>query len=188
MGQSTSSYKRQQYDAYQTPEWVTNTVTPFLSKLRLKRSMIWEPACGDGQMIRALEDDGFNVGVATDIQHGLDFFGCYGLPDSRIKAIVTNPPFSTAADFASHAIDLMAAKKGVVALLLRADFDSAKTRRYLFADCPMWSQKIVLLNRIVWFVDKNGKPKASPSENHAWYIWNHKHTGPATVHYAEKRE
>jgi hypothetical protein len=55
---------------------------------------------------------------------------------------------------------------GKVAMLLRTDFDHAKTRRHLFADCPAFARKIVLSKRIWWIKNSIGQP----SFNHAWYI------------------
>jgi hypothetical protein len=65
----------------------------------------------------------------------------------------------------------------------RTDFDHAKSRRHLFADCPAFAKKLVLTKRIVWFVEDDGKPKAAPSFNHAWFIWSWKHDGPPTIAY-----
>ncbi len=63
------------------------------------------------------------------------------------------------------------------------DFDHAKRRAYLFADCPQFAKKIVLTRRIVWFVEADGKPKASPSFNHAWFLWDWQHAGPPVIAY-----
>jgi hypothetical protein len=68
----------------------------------------------------------------------------------------------------------------MVAMLLKPDFDSGIGRVHLFRDCPAWSKKIVLLKRIVWFETEGGN---GPSENHAWYLWSHKHSGPAQIAY-----
>jgi len=38
---------------------------------------------------------------------------------------------------------------------------------------------LVLTRRIVWFE----APKAAPSFNHAWYIWDWKHVGPPVLAY-----
>ena len=134
-------------------------------------------------MVRVLQDR-FMV-LATDVQTGVDFLETKQLPSAAIRGICTNPPYSLAAEFCRHALALIKPVNGFVAMLLRVDFDSAKTRSDLFADCPAWSKKIVLTKRIVWFVDpETGKPKASPSENHCWMIWSWDHVGPATIAYA----
>jgi hypothetical protein len=69
-------------------------------------------------------------------------------------------------------------------MLLRCDFDHAQSRTHLFRDCPALAKKLVLLRRIAWFVEANGKPKASPSFNHAWFIWDWQHDGPPTIGYS----
>ncbi len=134
-------------------------------------------------MVRVLR--GQFVVLATDVQTGVDFLETEQLPDASIRGIVTNPPYDKAPEFCEHALALTKPVGGFVAMLLRVDFDSAKTRAHLFRDCRAWSKKIVLTKRIVWFVDPDtGKPKSSPSENHAWFVWNHGHFGPATIEYA----
>lgn len=69
-------------------------------------------------------------------------------------------------------------------MLLRTDFDHAKTRRHLFADCPAFAKKVVLTKRILWFTPEPGAKGKSPSENHAWWIWDWQHRGAPTVGYA----
>lgn len=179
MSQRVSSYDRVALDTYRTPAWVTNCLLAFI---QAKPGTLWEPAASDGQMVKILQDQ-FLV-LATDIQTGTDFLKTTALPDPSVRGIITNPPYSVAEDFCAHAIKLTAPVKGFVAMLLRVDFDSAKTRAYLFRDCPAFAKKIVLTKRIAWFVEDDGKPKSSPSFNHAWYTWDHTHAGPPTIAYA----
>lgn len=179
MSQRQSGYERKPLDFYATPTWVTESL---LGEILTRPGSIWEPACGDGQMVRVLKEH-FRV-VATDIDGGIDFLAATTLPSLDIRGIVTNPPYDVAERFCSHALSLVEPVKGFVAMLLRCDFDHAKSRTYLFKDCPAWSRKLVLTKRIVWFVESDGKPKASPSFNHAWHIWSWKHEGPPTIGYA----
>jgi hypothetical protein len=104
-------------------------------------------------------------------------------PDG-VEGIVTNPPFGLATEFIEHSLRLMEPVGGYVAMLLPSDFDHAQSRVHLFRNCPQFSRRVVLLRRIVWFVEANGKPKASPSTNHIWALWCHQHTGKPTVDYA----
>jgi hypothetical protein len=94
-----------------------------------------------------------------------------------VDAIVTNPPYSLARQFIERALAVLG--NGVVAMLLRADFDCAKTRSHLFAKCPSFSKKVVLTKRVVWF----DRPGAAPSFNHSWFIWDGLHKGPPTIEY-----
>jgi hypothetical protein len=172
MSQRGSGYARKALDNYETPEWVTHAVVPHLgSKLH-----IWEPAAGGGKMVRALANAGCTV-EASDISDGRDFLKTPAIFNCDV--IMTNPPYFLAQEFIEHAIEVMQPSMGKVAMLLRTDFDHAKGRRHLFGECPIFAKKLVLTRRIVWFE----APKAAPSFNHAWYIWDWKHVGPPVLAY-----
>jgi hypothetical protein len=132
------------------------------------------------RLVVALRAEGFSVTATAD-----DFLVRNALPHSRVEAAVTNPPFGSsgrlACQFIAHTLELVP----IVAMLLRIDFDSGKTRTNLFRDCQAFAHKIVLLDRIVWF-ERKGAP--GPSENHAWFIWNAQHRGPPTIGYASKSD
>ena len=72
----------------------------------------------------------------------------------------------------------LTASDGLVAMLLRTDFDHAKSRQHLFQH-PAFSKKLVLTKRIKWFEDSKGQP----SFNHAWFVWDYRHKGPPTLAY-----
>ena len=170
MSQRESGYERIELDCYETPEWVTRVLLPYLSSIKF----VWEPAAGSGKMARELKAAGLQV-LSTDISAGQDFLLAGKQP---VDAIVTNPPYSSATPFIEHALHLTSGG-GKVAMLLRTDFDHAKRRRHLFADCPAFARKIVLTKRIRWFENSSGQP----SFNHAWYIWDHNHAGKPTLEY-----
>lgn len=180
MSQRESGYERKERDLYETPEWVTQALLPHLPTL----GAIWEPACGSGKMLRVLEKSGAYL-MGSDLHNGPDSdFLLQELPHgSEWNAIITNPPYELGTEFCEHALRLMEPVRGMVAMLMRTDFDHAKSRTHLFRDCPAFTKKLVLMKRIAWFVEANGKPKASPSFNHAWYIWDWRHDGPPTITY-----
>jgi hypothetical protein len=175
MSQRNSGFRRKKLDDYPTPPWVTEALLPHLpARVRT----IWEPAAGSGQMARVLKQAGYAV-RASDISQGIDFldeefagFDC--------DAIVTNPPHDKAKvrPFIERALHFTK-PSGAVAMLFRTDCDHAKWRRHLFGRCPQFAKKLVLTERIVWFAG----PKADPSENHAWFIWDWKHHGPPVLAY-----
>ena len=182
MSQRDSGYARKVFDRYETPEWVTESLRPHLPRAF---QVIWEPASGSGKMARVLE--GMCGVVRTDIapignaDAELNFL--QAAHRSNVDAIITNPPYELATEFCEHALNLMEPVGGFVAMLLRTDFDHAKSRCHLFRDCPAFAKKLVLTKRIAWFVEANGRPKASPSFNHAWYVWDWMHEGPPTIAY-----
>ena len=173
MSQRASGYARCERDLYETPEWVTAALVPHLPA---RVTTIWEPAAGSGQMVFALRSAGFTV-VASDINSGHDFLA--DRPARHVDAVVTNPPFGLAREFIEHALKLTE-PDGCVAMLLRADYDHAKTRAHLFGDCVQFAKKVALTRRIVWFE----RPGAAPSFNHCWLLWDWKHTGPPALAYA----
>jgi len=172
MSQRDSGYERKERDLYETPEWVTHALFPHLSR----EDDIWEPAAATGKMVQALVSGGYTVVKSGDIDHGDDFFD-YRHGQIPADAIVTNPPYEAAEAFIRHALEMMQ-PGGRVAMLLRTDYDHAKTRRDLFTLMP-FAKKLVLTKRIKWFEESKGQP----SFNHAWFIWDWKHSGPPTLAY-----
>ena len=172
MSQRESGYDRIEHDAYETPEWCTIALAAHLPEYV---RTILEPACGSGKMVRPLRVIGYEV-TGSDIQDGLSFFST---TSAAYDAIVTNPPYNLATEFVEHALHLMEPNHGAVAMLLRCDFDHAKTRKHLFAENAYFSKKLILTKRIKWIEGSTG----SPSFNHAWYIWDCRYLGPPTIAY-----
>ncbi len=170
MSQRDSGYVRKERDAYETPEWVTDVLLPHIPAYV---KSIWEPACGTGKMSGVLDDAGFQV-RCSDITTGWDFLSEIPMNITPMEAIITNPPYEFALQFIDRALD----EAQFVAMLLRTDYDHAKTRARLFTE-PRFAKKIVLTRRIKWFEGTKG----SPSFNHAWFIWDARHRGPPILTY-----
>jgi hypothetical protein len=123
---------RRARDDHPTPDWVTETVIPHLKAMGA--NTIWEPAAGEGGMADVLVSAGFCV-VSTDLKNRIDFLDDKTWPDiaQRADAVVTNPPYGiqgkTAEKFIEQALKLTKPCNGVVAMLLKIDFDSGSTRR-----------------------------------------------------------
>lgn len=171
MSQRDSGYARKERDAYETPEWVTKALIPHLPTCGPR---VWEPAAGSGKMVTVLRQAGFDV-HASDIADGQDFLFTI---DRSHRVIITNPPYVFAQRFIEHAMRLVGGD-GLVAMLLRTDFDHAKSRQHLFGNCPQFFKKLVLTKRIKWFEESTGQP----SFNHAWYIWYMRYREAPTLVY-----
>jgi hypothetical protein len=178
MSQRDSGYERKEADFYPTPEWVTRALIPHLPR---KPVHIWECAVGDGHMLSPLQLASDVYG--TDLRFGDDFLARRERPFCDVDAIITNPPYDLATEFIEHALRLIEPVGGLVAMLLRTDFDHAKSRSHLFRDCPAFAKKVVLTKRIMWFEPEPGAKGKSPSFNHAWYIWDWKHEGAPSLAY-----
>ena len=181
MSQRNSEYERKDRELYETPEWVTEAVLPHLRPLR----KALEPCVATGKIARVLRQ-------VTDTVTGIDLVpgppymqGDFLSLNDDFDDIVTNPPFGIqgrlAMKFIEHSLTLTKARRGQVAMLLRADFAHGKTRKHIFKDCPFFKKKIELTKRIVWFEPEPGEKNKGPSENHAWFLWDYRHGGPPTV-------
>lgn len=76
----------QVHDRCQTPSYALDPILPYIPK----DALIWEAACGAGQIVTALRDLNYNV-VATDILTGHNFLSA---PPRIHKIQFTNPPYS----------------------------------------------------------------------------------------------
>lgn len=179
MSQRNSGYARKERDLYETPEWVTAALRPHMPR---PVSEAWEPACGSGKMAKALASWCGSV-TSSDIAQSQSFDFLKAELPGGVDAIITNPPYEIAPEFVEHAIRLTESIGGMVAMLLRTDFDHAKSRSHLFGHCPAFAKKVVLTKRIVWFEPEPGAKGRSPSFNHAWFIWDWKSEGAPTLAY-----
>lgn len=75
-------------NSFQTPDYAVSPLVPYLPP----GACIWEPACGQGNIVRYLTSRGFHC-HGTDILTGGDFLTCE--PPDGFDVIVTNPPYST---------------------------------------------------------------------------------------------
>jgi hypothetical protein len=183
MGKHETGYARVERDLYPTPAWpVTDALATYIE---LRGTTVWEPACGDGRMVEALRAAGCAEVYATDVvdrgahQHELFDFLARGLPSrcpTSFNGVVTNPPFgprgTLGTAFIKAGLTRIKSSGGFLALLLPADFDSAKSRIPFFGKCPPFTAKVVLTRRIVWFERADGVREAL-KENSAWFVWSH---------------
>lgn len=152
-------------DFYPTPEWATHALIgnePFQGR-------IWEPACGDGTMVRVLRDTGCPVD-ATDLfdrgygQPGIDF-----LTSSRtVENIVTNPPYNSAEGFVQAGLAQCTKK---LALLLRLAFlEGANRQRTIFAKIP--PSRVWVFSERITFYPAGAVQKGSGTTAYAWFVWD----------------
>jgi hypothetical protein len=177
MSQRNSGYDRVGDENYETIAWPIAALFLHLDGVRLA----WDPANrGSGRLITTLRALGVAATGTTQ-----DFFTITAAPVGT-DLLCTNPPYGEnkrgelAVAFISHALTLLV---GRIAMLLRNDFDSAITRRDLFRHNPTFAGKVILLNRIKWFVGPS-----SPSDNHSWFCWDRAHVGPPAIRYATRDE
>ncbi|WP_029606125.1 class I SAM-dependent methyltransferase [Kozakia baliensis] len=167
---SRHSYADRGNDFYPTPREAIEALIKCERGLIPKN--IWEPACGDGAIVRPLREAGYNV-VATDlIDYGAGFQGerdflLEELPHREIQGIITNPPFKLAMPFVEKAIKDVPYS----AWLLRINFLESIRRLPFFRKTPparIWvsSRRLPTMHRHGW-----EGPKASSNMFFAWFVF-----------------
>lgn len=155
---------REDHDFYPTPADCTRALIA-AEESWICEKPVWEPACGDGAIARVLEEEALCRVVATDLidrgygEGGVDFLAAREL---LAPFIVTNPPFSVAAQFISHALETL--KAPYLALLLKATYWHAAGRLPLYERRPPSA-----IYPLTWRPDFLNK--GAPTMDVAWVVW-----------------
>ena len=145
---------------------------------------IWEPACGEGHISKALERNGYNV-LSTDlVDRGFGRGGCDFLAQTQQfdGDIITNPPYKYALEFVRQALNLVPAGHKV-AMLLRLQFLEGKSRRQLFDSQPP-TTVYVSSSRISCCKNGDFRPGQtgySSAQAYAWFIWTKGFSGDPVI-------
>lgn len=169
--QSSHHHVDRGLDAYFSPPEAAlsllNIEEPYLPKC------IWEPAAGDGAIVRPFLSAGFTVIASDLIDYGLE--GCHsGLDYLKAKpvlephGIVTNPPYKLAMQFAKKALQ----ETFYLALLLRTNFLESTARLPFFREhqpARIWisSRRLPMMHRHGW-----QGPRAPSNTCFAWFVWD----------------
>lgn len=169
--QSAHSMKARGLDAYFTPAEATISLL-YLERQYLPRS-VWDPFAGDGAITTLMAQHGYEMWASDIRDYGLA--GCLiadyrtvDLPDG-VQAIVSNPPYAWALEFAERAISQV----GYVAFLLRSNFlIEAGGRDRFFEEHPVTrvyhsSQRLPRMHRFGW----TGK-RTSSLTPYSWAVWD----------------
>lgn len=152
---------------------------------RLRRfPLIWEPAAGDGAMVREMETVGLNV-IASDLIDrgcGAEIRDFYDYRSAPAGAIVTNPPFdqcSGKASWIKHALETL--DVDYMALLLNWGWPGAAGLGALWAARP--PSRVYLMR---WRIDFTGQG-ASPML-HAWFVWDKAWRGETVLRMLDRKD
>lgn len=166
-------------DCYDTPPVAVHAL---LAVERLPH-VIWEPACGTGNIVEVLRAAGHEV-IATDLNdrgcadsaHRIDFLLPGPHPDCG--AVVTNPPFGLAEKFVAAALE----RAPIVIMLLRLAFMESQ-RRSAILDNGMLARVHVFARRLPMMhrAGRAAGPRSNSGIAFCWMIWDRAHRGPATI-------
>ena len=153
-------------DDFQTPPEALTPLYPYLKK----EWVIWEPACGKGNLVRALGDNGFGMRIATDILTGFDFLTMepHIIDADGIRravaydCIITNPPFRYKQAFLERCYSL---GKPFALLLPLTTFETGK-RQALF---KKFGAEVIFFDRRINFETPNKISNSSAWFATAWF-------------------
>ena len=156
-------------DFFPTPHWSTRALCEWLNNFeQTALRHCWEPACGQGHMVRPLEEYFLDV-IDSDVSaYGqreiVDFLFC---PPRRSDWVITNPPFRLGEQFALEAINRSV--RGCALIVRTAFLESASRYNSLFSKHPP--------SDILQFVERVPMHKGRLVENgstataYCWIVW-----------------
>jgi len=153
-----SNYPRVQDDHYSTRD--PRCVLSFLEHFVV-----------DGKVCDVCSPNG--SGIIEELQRlGYDGWCASDAFSSEIAAdwIITNPPYTRGlVDKIIHRQIDRFSENGIngLAMLLRANFDMAKSRASMFEECELYYGQIRMRFRPWWSEER----KAQPIHNYVWHIW-----------------
>ena len=161
--------EREAFDYYATDP----RAVEMLLELEQFSPVIWEPACGEGHISKALQAHGYEV-ISTDLIYRgfgdpepLDFLK--ETLDDFEGDIITNPPYKYALEFVEQALNSVQPGRKV-AMFLKLQFLEGKSRKHFFLHNP---PKTVYVSSSRLICAMNGEFAKYPSSAvaYAWFVW-----------------
>ena len=182
-GASNHTEEERQVDDYYATE---PKATELLLEQEKFSEIVWECACGGGDISKVLEEHGYEVISSDLVDRGypytqvLDFLKIKPTYQNKNCAdIITNPPYKYAKEFVEKALEI--SKDGVkVAMFLKLTFLEGAKRKELFEKNP---PKFIYVFRKRVDCWKNGiKPdKPSRAVCYAWFVWEKGYKGEPVI-------
>lgn len=185
----TDALEREKDDFYPTPPEPTRAfLHAEIDRLR-DFATIWEPACGDGAMIREMETLGL-LAIGTDLVDrgcGAEIIDFYSFTKNwaPAKAIVTNPPFGECgwgngkARWLKHALDTLDVE--YMALLMNWGWPGAGGLGPFYAKHP--PARVYLMR---WKIDFTGQ--GAPPMLNAWFVWDKEWQGETVLRMLDRKD
>lgn len=179
--------EREKDDFYPTPPEPTRAfLHAEIDRLR-DFGTIWEPAAGDGAMVREMETLGLTVRASDLVDRGCDadIRSFYDFPVAPSAAIVTNPPFAECgwgngkARWLKHALGTLDIE--YMALLMNWSWPGAGGLAPFYAAHP--PARVYLMR---WKIDFTGQ--GAPPMLNGWFVWDREWKGETVLRMLDRRD
>jgi hypothetical protein len=176
---------REKDDFYPTPPEPTRALLHAELPRLLDFNGVWEPAAGDGAIVREMRGVGLEVFASDLIDRGCeaDISSFYDYRVAPRAAIVTNPPFALCNEdpgWVRHAVENLGVE--YMALLLPVNWMGSGSER-----AGLWSQytpaRVYLMR---WRIDFTGQ--GAPPMLNAWFVWDKKHQGETILRMLDRKD
>ncbi len=185
--QKVEHLEREKDEFYPTPPEPTRALLHAeIDRLR-DFPLIWEPAAGDGAMVREMQALGLTV-VASDLVDrgaGAQIRGFYEFDAAPTPAIVTNPPFAECnwrdgkARWLLHALDELRVE--YMALLLNWSWLGPAGLAAFWAQYP--PARVYLMR---WKIDFTGQ--GQPPMLNGWFVWDRASHGETVLRMLDRKD
>jgi hypothetical protein len=142
---------------------------------------IWEPACGEGHMVKVLKQHEYSVFATDLIDRGCGLGGEDFLNNPYFTSfdgdIITNPPYKYAKEFVEQALRIVLPGRKV-AMFLKLTFLEGQGRRDLFRNNP---PQTVYVSSARLECGKNGVFTGQSAVAYCWVVWRKGHTGSTNI-------
>lgn len=181
MAQNTSSAVMSQrsepadsLDFFPTPPWATRALCEHLDCWgAIGKDSAWDPACGQGHMVRPLREYFARVHASDVHAYGgeqecqRDFLIPWAAHDFEVDWVITNPPFRLAEEFVLRGLEV--ARTGVAMLVRTAFLEGVGRHGRLFGKRP--PEWILQFTERVPMAKGRLDPKGSTATAYCWVVW-----------------
>lgn len=164
-------------DDFPTPCWATRALCEYViaDTFEIAAADVWEPAANRGIMAEVLDEyfghvhtsDVHDYGKGYQVGSFVGEVADLATIDTRPDWVITNPPFTLAAEFAFRALDV--ATFGVALLVRTAWLEGGDRYRRLFSKHP--PSTVAIFSERVPMVKGRWDPAASTATSYAWVVW-----------------
>jgi hypothetical protein len=180
--------KREENDFYATNPQALNL---FLNKLKEDRielsQTIWECACGEGHLSKALLEKGYYVRSSDKIDRGYgDVEDFLKVKDRWHSDILTNPPFKLAEQFVEKGMELLESNNKLI-LFLKIQFLESLSRYKLFKKYPL-KYLYIHSSRQQCCKDANFEKYTATTQCYCWFIWEKGYSGDTIIRWIEGKK
>lgn len=181
--------ERAEHDFYPTPPEPTRALLSAEMQRLKDFAAIWEPAAGDGAMVREMEAAGLDVFASDLVDRGCNAlvrnFYDFTAHSAPSRAIVTNPPFDQCnwrdgkGRWILHALETLRAE--YMALLMSWTWPGAGGLAGLWAKHP--PARVYLMR---WKIDFTGQ--GAPPMLNGWFVWDRAWRGETVLRMLDRSD